>query len=305
METKVRSDPRWMSLIEAVRHIEGSLGISLLLAQVLLKKKIGSAEIPVKWADAAGPKDIPNIRELARSQLVLGTPGLAPDDALSLRPLLVLRAAVRAAWSEEANTSLKILEAPPSGSSHTAWMNLVEAVEHIQLMQTCDSVEALRQLKAEIGGGLVQIIWADANSPDDRPDAVRLSTSELILFGTGYAPDEVDGLYRSIDVQRSTVERLWPSKNSRSNAESSVSLQNLSPNHIFQPEKVPAGDVEIREGLREVFREASEGNKKPPNMNEAHKLLLHKVPNARRELVRDILHEPEFAKLRLRAGHRG
>ena len=38
-------------------------------------------------------------------------------------------------------------------------MSLVEAAEHIQIVEGCDSMEALRQLKSEMGDGTVKIRW--------------------------------------------------------------------------------------------------------------------------------------------------
>ena len=61
-------------MIEAVKHIETELTPR---TDSRLKKKIGRGKLPVKWADAVKPADTPNVGELALSQLVLSTPGLA------------------------------------------------------------------------------------------------------------------------------------------------------------------------------------------------------------------------------------
>jgi hypothetical protein len=88
------SDPRWMTLVEAIEHIHTTGHGSIVAAQVQLKKEIGRGVIPVKWADSKQPK-IPDLNLLPRSHLVLSGPGFAWDeDSGSLRPLLVLRAAV-------------------------------------------------------------------------------------------------------------------------------------------------------------------------------------------------------------------
>ena len=192
IDTTGASAPRWMSLIEAIKHIESGLSVSSVSAQVALKKKIGCGEFPVKWADALGPADTPNIEKLALSQLVLSTPGLAPD-GVSLRPLLVLRSAVLAAWPQGGDATDTVPETPQLEQA-APWMSLVEAVEHIRIVEGCDSIEALRQLKSEIGDGMVQIRWAD-QAADDEPDGKRLSASDLILAGTGIALDEREGSF--------------------------------------------------------------------------------------------------------------
>jgi hypothetical protein len=93
-EATNRNDLRWMSLNEALKHIESILNAGSVSAQVALKEKIGAGEIPVKWADSEPPRDTPDIRELAVSQLILLEPGFA-SDGWSYRPLLVLRSAVQ------------------------------------------------------------------------------------------------------------------------------------------------------------------------------------------------------------------
>jgi hypothetical protein len=61
----------------------------------------------------------------------------------------------------------------------------------------------------------------------------------------------------------------------------------------------PASSPEIREVLREIYRVA--GND-PPHMEKAWKLVQPKLPNARRNRVRDVLHEDEFASQRRKPG---
>ena len=85
-------------------------------------------------------------------------------------------------------------------------MTLVEAEEHIEVLQECNSFDALQQLKKEIGDGIVAVKWAD--DPTDNPDVTILKTSEFILTGPGFAPDGKE--YRSLLIFRADILRLWP-----------------------------------------------------------------------------------------------
>ena len=269
IDTTGASAPRWMSLIEAIKHIESGLSVSSVSAQVALKKKIGCGEFPVKWADALGPADTPNIEKLALSQLVLSTPGLAPD-GVSLRPLLVLRSAVLAAWPQGGDAIDTVPETPQLEQA-APWMSLVEAVEHIRIVQGCDSIEALRQLKSEIGDGMVQIRWAD-QAADDEPDGKRLSASDLILAGTGIALDEREGSFRPLLIQASAVYTLWPN----------LTQKNLS---------LTASKSVIRAEVRLLYAKNA-GH--PPNVNQTWDLLKDEVPNISRKRLNDVLEEEEF-----------
>jgi hypothetical protein len=92
---------------------------------------------------------------------------------------------------------------------------LVEAIEHIRMSQRCDLVQALRQLKREMRDGMVRAQWEDSEEPKDRPDPEHLETSQLLLIGTGFAPDNVLGIYRPLLIERSAVQTLWPLSDQR------------------------------------------------------------------------------------------
>src|SRR5215469_13900329 len=89
---------RWMTLVEAITHIKAVEKCDSLTAQIELKSAIGNGVLPVKWANATSARDTPDINKLRRSQLVVSEPGLAPFGE-TLRPLLLLRAAVQTTWS--------------------------------------------------------------------------------------------------------------------------------------------------------------------------------------------------------------
>ena len=211
-----------MTLVEALEHVQSVEECDSAAAQKLLKHEIGHLAIPVKWADSRGPNDKPNVGKLQRSQLVLSGSGLALSD-LSLRVLLVLRSAVRATWPRttgevaappEANSNaVRDLAQWESEEKYEQWMSLVEAIEHIRMSQHCDSVEALRQLKREMRDGMVRVQWDDLKGPKDRPNPEYLQASQLLLIGTGLAPDNLEEIYRPLLVERFAAQKLWPPPN--------------------------------------------------------------------------------------------
>jgi hypothetical protein len=62
-----------------------------------------------------------------------------------------------------------------------------------------------------------------------------------------------------------------------------------------------ASKDQVREAAREVYKIQS--GKKPPNMDEAEKLIRQKLPDARRNKIRGVLHEEEFTRQRLKPGN--
>jgi hypothetical protein len=258
---------------------------------VHLKQRIGQKLLPLKWADSEGPNDKPDVGTLQRSQLVLSGPGLAPcGRSLRLRSLLVLRSAVDAMWSKMTSEGAARSEVNPRYTSvpekaaekYRQWMSLVEAIEHIRVSQRCDSVEALRQLKREIRDGLVRLQWEDTEGPKDCPAPEYLQASQLLLIGTGWAPDNLDSGYRALLVERSNVEELWP----------------LS-NYPREPRR-KINDDDIRSAARCIY---AEGKNDPPNVPNAEQLIRQRLSSAKRDDIRRILGESEFADARRKPGN--
>jgi hypothetical protein len=298
-----------MTLVEALAHIQLVENCDPVVAQVHLKRGIGRSVIPAKWADSSRPKDKPDVTELRRSQLVLSGPGLAPFD-LSLRSLLVLRQAVHAMWPPTTSkgpapqvvvsTARHHLAQWAAEEEHEQWMSLVEAIEHIRIAQHCDSIEALSQLKRELRDGMVQAEWVNSKEPKDRPDPEFLQASQLLLIGTGLAPDHVREIYRPLVVERSGVRNLWPLANSQRKG----SDQTVSEPAGQTRQKTPrASKDKIREVAREVYRDAREAGKKPPHLREAEPLIKVKLPGATRKRIEPVLKEDEFDRQRWKRGH--
>jgi hypothetical protein len=307
---------RWLTLNETLEHIRGVLNCMPIEAQRYLKAKIADRIIPAKWADSEGANDIPNPRHLQGTKLNLSETGLAyykRTDAY--RPLLVLRSAVVAAWQPGKNNLNPSKEvegakhgAPSNKHEHQQmdWVTLVDAEEHIEVVQNCDSVEALRQLKEEIGDGIVAVKWADDLTA--KPNVTILKTSEFILFGPGLAPDGKQ--LRELLVNRVHVLRYWPAPDD-CNMLRPVSVRRAHsipqvPKHQKTATKLrskphgKASEVSIREALRRIY---SESHSKPPNIEEAWLLIKNILPNASRGPVRAVLGEPEFDKQRQKAGN--
>jgi hypothetical protein len=294
-----------MTLLEALEHIHSVEKCDPVAAQEHLKQGIGDRMIPVKWADLKGPNDKPDVTELRHSQLALSGPGLAPGER-RLRPLLVLRPAVHAMWPQTATKAASPPETNSNARSDLAprnfekkyqqWMSLVEAIEHIRMSQHCDSVEALRQLKREINGGMVWAQWGDSEGRKDCPDPQHVQASQLLLIGTGFAPDNDDEDYRPLLVERSAVQKLWPLANYLRK-----DYQRRDSHSADQQHQLSASKTQIRKGLRGIYA-APENDR--PNQEKARVLLRAVLPNARKKMVYEILREPEFAKQRRLRGQR-
>jgi hypothetical protein len=176
-------------------------------------------------------------------------------------------------------------------------MSLVEAVEHIRMSQRCNSVEALRQLKGEIGDGMVRVQWEDSEGPKDYPDSQYLQSSQLLLVGTGLAPDSLREEYRPLLVERSAVEKLWPLSNHR--RKDSQQTEAGSTTQLESPRRRSVDPDEIWSAAKELYREREHD---PPNMDDAERLIRQKLRGGKRDDIRQILRKKEFADVRRNPG---
>lgn len=230
---------RWLILNEALEHIRRVQNCTPIEAQRQLKVHIADRTISVKWADSEGANDIPNPKYLQGTKFKVNLedstfvvsglmPGLAQDDFTEkYRPLLVLREAVLKAWPDgtrtvkpklqkELENKKPVLARTKNENDRLRWMTLVEAEEHIEVLQNCDSVQALHRLKEEIGDGTVAVKWGD--DPTDKPDVMILKISEFMLVGQGFAPRGKE--YQPLLINRADILRLWPEALQQSNTES-------------------------------------------------------------------------------------
>jgi hypothetical protein len=209
---------RWLHLNDALKHITSTTTCTLVEAQRYLKSQIGAGTVPAKWSDSAGTNYTLDPGHLQGTKFNLSGPGLAYDKH-AYRPLMVLHSALLTAWQNKilksnADLSKEFESAAPdllgdwNEIDGSRWMTLVSAEEHIEVSQNCDSVEALQQLKEEIGDGVVKVRWADG--PLSKPDVAALKASQFILFGSGLAPDGTE--LRPLLVNSEDILRLWPEK---------------------------------------------------------------------------------------------
>jgi hypothetical protein len=229
-EKKLTINPdRWLALNEALEHIRRVQNCTPIEAQRHLKAKIGDGIIPVKWADSEGANDISDTQYLQGTKLKVNLegsafvvsdskPGSAYDEFLeTYRPLLVWRDAVFTTWPDGIRTQKQKLQKEPEGQKPVAarteneneqmeWMTLVNAEEHIEVLQNCDSAEALRQLKEEIGDGIIAVKWGDDST--DIPDVTILKTAKFLLIGPGIVRDGKE--YRPLLILHADILRLWP-----------------------------------------------------------------------------------------------
>ena len=235
---------RWLNLNDALKHIALTRACTSVEAQRHLKAQIGAGTVPVKWSNSTGTDDIPDPRHLKGTKFNLSGTGLAHDKH-AYRPLMVLHSALLTAWqnrapksnaelSEEFESAAPDLLSDENENDKSRWMTLVSAEEHIEASQSCDSVEALRQLKEEIGDGIVKVRWAD--DPVDNPDVAALKASQLILFGTGLAADGIE--FRPLLVNSEDLLRLWPMEYDVKNVPIKSSSAKSGPGRPSQREQV-------------------------------------------------------------------
>jgi hypothetical protein len=207
---------RWLDINSALEYITSTYKCRSIEAQRHLKAGVGARTIPVKWRDSDGASDIPDPEYLQGTKLNLSGTGLAHDKR-AYRSLMVLHSALQTTWqntilksnldlSEEFGRTAPGLLSDWDENDGSRWMTLVSAEEHIEVLQHCDSVEALRQLKEEIGDGLVRVRWTD--DPVGKPDVAALKASQFILLGSGLAPDGAE--LRPLLLNSEDILRLWP-----------------------------------------------------------------------------------------------
>jgi hypothetical protein len=203
------------------------------------------------------------------------------------------------------------------------WMTLVEAVAHIQAQERCDQVGALRQLRMALGEGEIPARWgADLLPPLPRmamyvgsprlfssdpvpTDALFWDHALIFLVGNGRVinqsflldddedhASELAPSPRELYLLRARVLEHWPSL-------SDALKDSASSDQPRQPRRPPASKSLIRETARDLYRQA--GNN-PPNQTKAEQLIARLLPGTPRKLIRPILQEEEFARLRRKRG---
>jgi hypothetical protein len=210
---------------------------------------------------------------------------------------------------------------PKSERELPLWMTLSEAARHIHLVDECNFIEALRQLRMGLGDGDIPARWA-ADPPPSLPgffqvgfeplfapdpvptDALYWNAVLIFLDGDGHVIDQ--SVYadeksapprpRRLFLLRSKINALWPIQSEPHGA------THQAKTNVRKTAKQHASKEQIREAARELYR--SEVGKKPPNSEQAERLIRDRVPGATRPKIRLVLREEEFDKLRWRRGQR-
>ena len=111
---------------------------------------------------------------------------------------------------------------------------------------------------------MVPVQWEDSQGPKDRPDPHHTKASQLLLYGTGFVPDNDDEDYRPLLVERSAVQKLWPLENRRPKDYYRTNSHLSDQQH--QRSRPSASKAQIREALKKIYA-AAENNR--PNMERA------------------------------------
>jgi hypothetical protein len=208
------------------------------------------------------------------------------------------------------------------------WMTLVEAVAHIQAQEGCDQIEALRQLRVALGEGEIPARWAAAPLPPLGPlamyvgspplfssdavptDALFWNHALIFLVGNGRVIDQSFLLDddenraseggprpRELFLLRTRVLEHWPLPSEA--REDSNRVQSGSSDQPKKRRPKPASKSVIRKTIKELYQQA--GNN-PPNQTKAEPLIAGVLPGTPRTLIRPILREEEFKRLRRKPG---
>ena len=220
--------------------------------------------------------------------------------------------------------------------SRKEWMTLTEATHYIIEKESCEVPLALQQLFLAIVDGEVlvkrggvhpdftlgispsefqsalKICLKDEGSVKiDRdnkrfvidPDSKKRRLNIIIVRASDFRSDDDDDWagddtagenpfdYEPLWLRRDDVMRLW-----WGDASPTINHQARSVESRKQRTR-PAPIEEIREDAREIYKEGS------PNILIAEKRIKEKRPNTPRALIRSVLKEDEFARLRRPRGH--
>jgi len=197
------------------------------------------------------------------------------------------------------------------------WMLLVQVVAHVEAADGCDAPTALRQILAALQDEEIPIKWA-ANLPrsghqpllwdllfdlDDPPTGRLYWSTVTVLPLADYAvldspiqvydeegelpPTNPSRGLRHLLLRKEPVLRLWP--NTEGNGSSAENTKSVS----------HASKDAIRIEAKKIYQ-----NYDPkPNIADAEKLIREALPTARRQSIRSVLSEPQFASLRRPAGN--
>jgi len=184
-------------------------------------------------------------------------------------------------------------------------MTIGEAARHIQVVDCTDQASARSQLRTAFIDQEIPLRWAADPPPlegdwlwDPWPfSSDEIPTDPYFWFNALIFLDG-DGLVvergpRQLLLLRSGVLELWPPSNhERKDRASSTQLE--------KSQRRSVGDDEIRSAARDIYRERK-GDE--PNKEKSERLVRQRLLGGKRDDIRRILDEEEFANLRRKAGN--
>jgi hypothetical protein len=193
------------------------------------------------------------------------------------------------------------------------WMTLKEAISRIREFEGCDEAAALAQLRAALADGEIETRYAFDASSELFPIPISLAKASL-------DDEDVEAFWKKVPIELdddgsiSSIYLATLHEERRKWRARKRYVLFLSRGAILKhwadvdaPKQRPvASKDEIRKALVEIYRNADEKSRKPPNINEAYGLVADKLEPKRapRKLVRGILDEPVFKERRLERGRR-
>lgn len=213
------------------------------------------------------------------------------------------------------------------------WMTLNEALVVICRVDQCKREDAWSQLRQALADEAIEWKWADplpssirtsarprANGPNTKNWRLPRIGNKVVVGrvrsksafwksvradfkGDGSICDQgiyddrkySENPYRRIFLLRELINVVWP-PNKKNVEDKDRGLL------IAAARKPQASKSSIKRACQDVYRKAQEQNAKPPNKEEAWKLVHAQLPAARKLLVREILDMPEFSKQRIPMG---
>jgi hypothetical protein len=219
------------------------------------------------------------------------------------------------------------------------WLRLSQVIDIIMAAEHCERDTALTLIRAKLGSGTISCCWrlvrlsasikrirqppylSDEWVPNDPLfwDNVQISPGGLVsvpqkhggyLVGHpafypnfGILTRLVLELAKEKAVDRAKVSELRKQLSKRISRRLYLSKEHIltewpSSKSSSKPPAAAVSKPQIREVAKRVLR----GRPRQPNINEATKLIKGEIPNARRQRIREVLKETEFARMRRKPG---
>ena len=125
---------------------------------------------------------------------------------------------------------------------------------------------------------MVEVQWEDSDRPKHFPDPKYLQGAQLLLIGTGFAPDKVQKIYRPLFVERSAVGGLCHCRTT--GRKISIGQTGGQPTN-----RVSSGGLIKIPNPAGPRRDLRRSERRPAQQEDAWKLLQTMLPNAKRSMA--------------------